>query len=76
VAEQFEADRVLRELPEVAYQLERPFILDSSAAQETFGLAPTPWRQVLAETVECYASVRPATDTPESRKKLPHAKTL
>lgn len=47
---------VLRELPEVAYQLERPFILDSSAAQAAFGLAPTPWRQILAETVEFYAS--------------------
>jgi nucleoside-diphosphate-sugar epimerase len=45
---------LLRELPEVAYQLERPFIIDSSAAEATFGIAPTPWPQVLAETVAFY----------------------
>jgi nucleoside-diphosphate-sugar epimerase len=45
---------MLRELPEVAYQTEEPFIMDSSAAQATFGLAPAPWDQVLAETVAAY----------------------
>ena len=54
---------VLRELPEVAYQTKRPFIIDSSAAQATFGLRPTPWHSVLAETVAFYqgkaASPRP-----------------
>jgi nucleoside-diphosphate-sugar epimerase len=45
---------VLRELPEVAYQLERPFIVDSSAAQSTFALSPTPWDQILAETIAFY----------------------
>jgi nucleoside-diphosphate-sugar epimerase len=38
---------VMRELPEVAYQLTEPFVLDSTAAQRTFGLAPTPWDDVL-----------------------------
>jgi nucleoside-diphosphate-sugar epimerase len=33
---------MIRELPEMQYQFERPFILDSSKMQETFGLAPTP----------------------------------
>ncbi|MGD9525478.1 NAD-dependent epimerase/dehydratase family protein [Pseudonocardia sp.] len=32
-----------RELQEVRHQFEKPFVLDSSAAQETFGLAPTPF---------------------------------
>ena len=32
----------VRELEEVRYQFTRPFVLDSRAAQETFGLAPTP----------------------------------
>lgn len=42
---------VVRELDETAYQFERPFVLDSTAATETFGLLPTPWDQALAETV-------------------------
>lgn len=38
---------VMRELPEVAYQLKDPFVLDSTAAESTFALAPTPWDDVL-----------------------------
>lgn len=45
---------LMRELPEVAYQLERPFVLDSSAAERTFGLAPTPWVEILAAQVAAY----------------------
>src|SRR5215472_5841945 len=45
---------VVRELPEVAYQMERPFIIDSSAAEAAFGLRPTPWEQVLTETIAFY----------------------
>lgn len=47
---------VIRELPEVAYQLAAPFVMDSTAAQQTFGLAPTPWEQVLHATVDHYRS--------------------
>jgi nucleoside-diphosphate-sugar epimerase len=47
---------VVRELPEVAYQMERPFIIDSTAAEATFGLVPTPWEQVLTETIAYYRS--------------------
>ena len=45
---------LVRELPAVAYQLERPFVLDSSRAQATFGLAPTAWDTVLADTIASY----------------------
>ncbi|HEY5248416.1 MAG TPA: NAD-dependent epimerase/dehydratase family protein [Dermatophilaceae bacterium] len=45
---------VMRELPEVAYQIEKPFILDSTAAQTTFGLAPTPWDDALATVIESF----------------------
>jgi nucleoside-diphosphate-sugar epimerase len=45
---------VIRELPEVAYQLQQPFVMDSSAAQDTFGSQPTPWHEVLAATVAHY----------------------
>ncbi|RYV51881.1 NAD-dependent epimerase/dehydratase family protein [Pengzhenrongella frigida] len=47
---------VMRELPEVAYQFEQPFVLDSTAAQETFGLVPTPWEAVLADVINWYRS--------------------
>jgi nucleoside-diphosphate-sugar epimerase len=45
---------MVRELREVAYQLERPFVLDSTAAQRTFGLEPTPWETTLRRHVEAY----------------------
>lgn len=45
---------VVRQLPEVAYQRERPLLLDSTAAQQTFGLAATPWDEVLAGLVRAY----------------------
>jgi len=43
---------MLRELWETRHQFERPFVLDSTAAQERFGLAPTPWETQLAETID------------------------
>jgi nucleoside-diphosphate-sugar epimerase len=47
---------MIRELPEVAYQFEDPFVLDSTAAQLTFGLAPTPWDDVLTGVIASYRS--------------------
>ncbi|MDN5933764.1 MAG: NAD-dependent epimerase, partial [Pseudonocardia sp.] len=41
----------LRELPEVRYQFAAPFVLDSTAAQRTFGLAPADLNAGLAQTV-------------------------
>jgi hypothetical protein len=46
----------MRELPEVAYQLEHDFVLDSSAAQRELGLRPTPAEQVLEAHLAAYAS--------------------
>ncbi|MFZ0160396.1 MAG: NAD-dependent epimerase/dehydratase family protein [Kineosporiaceae bacterium] len=42
---------LLRELADVRYQHDLPFVMDSSAALATFGLEPTPWQEVLAATV-------------------------
>jgi len=42
---------LLRELPEVAYQHDRPFVMDSSAAQARFDLKPTPWETILRDTL-------------------------
>ena len=41
---------MLRELDEVRYQFERPFVLDSSAFTATFGIEPTPMDEALAAT--------------------------
>jgi nucleoside-diphosphate-sugar epimerase len=49
------ASPMLRELREVTYQLERPFVLDSSAVTQTFGLEPTPMREAIAATLESVA---------------------
>jgi hypothetical protein len=45
---------VIGELAETEYQFSEDFVMDSSAAQQTFGLQPTPWNQVLAETLRSY----------------------
>jgi nucleoside-diphosphate-sugar epimerase len=49
---------LMRELPEVAYQIEDSFVLDSTAAQQTFGLEPTPWDDVLAGLLASYRGER------------------
>lgn len=45
---------LIREFAEVSYQFEDPFVLDSAAAQHTFGLAPTPWDDALAGVIASY----------------------
>jgi nucleoside-diphosphate-sugar epimerase len=42
---------LLRELEEVRHQFTEPFVLDSTAAREVFGLEPTSLDQAVAETV-------------------------
>ena len=41
----------MRELRETRHQFERPFVLDSTLTQQTFGLAPTPWEDALEATI-------------------------
>ena len=45
---------MLRELWETRHQFERPFVLDSSAAEAHFGLRPTPWEVQVEETVAAF----------------------
>lgn len=40
-----------KEMIEVQYQLQRPFVLDSSAATATFGIDPAPTDEALRETI-------------------------
>jgi nucleoside-diphosphate-sugar epimerase len=39
--------KVVRELPEMQYQLQQPFVVDSSETERTFGLAPTQLTDIL-----------------------------
>jgi nucleoside-diphosphate-sugar epimerase len=42
---------LLKALKETAYQFQRPYILDDSAARKTFGMQPTEWKQILKEVL-------------------------
>lgn len=42
---------LVRELEETRYQFVRPFVVDSSAFETTFGVAPTPMDTAIADTV-------------------------
>ncbi|MEV4630983.1 NAD-dependent epimerase/dehydratase family protein [Micromonospora sp. NPDC049523] len=44
-------DPTVREMREVLYQFQRPFVLDSTAATALFGIAPTPLDDTLTETI-------------------------
>ncbi|RNL63223.1 NAD-dependent epimerase/dehydratase family protein [Nocardioides marmoriginsengisoli] len=41
---------LLRELNELAYQWNRPYLIDDSAARAHFGMEPTPWDEVCRRT--------------------------
>ena len=41
---------LMRELRETEYQFRDDFVMDSSAAQATFGLKPTSWEEIVAVT--------------------------
>ena len=44
----------IREFGEVMHQFERPWVLDSSAAERELGLTPTPWGDVVAQVAAAY----------------------
>jgi nucleoside-diphosphate-sugar epimerase/mannose-6-phosphate isomerase-like protein (cupin superfamily) len=48
------ANPIVREVRAVGYQLDRPFIVDSSAFERTFGIRATPLKEALTATVEWY----------------------
>lgn len=45
---------ILREVNEMAYEFEEPFIVDSSAFEKTFGLKATPLDAAIPETMKWY----------------------
>ena len=44
----------IRELKETAYQRDRAFVMDDSAARTTFGIEPTPWSEILKVVIAPY----------------------
>lgn len=46
---------ILRELREVLWQFDRPFVLDATATTAEFGLRGTPWPEVVAATARAWA---------------------
>jgi hypothetical protein len=51
---------MIRELQETNYQFQAPFVMDSSDAQKHFGLAPTPWADVIGATLDSFRDQVPA----------------
>jgi nucleoside-diphosphate-sugar epimerase len=43
-----------RESLEMMYEFEKPFVVDSSQFERTFGMRATPMQQAIAETLEWY----------------------
>ena len=44
----------IRELEETAYQRDRPFVIDDTAARTTFGIDPTPWEEIMRAVIAHY----------------------
>jgi nucleoside-diphosphate-sugar epimerase len=64
-------NRTLRELPEMQYQFEEPFIVDSSKITNTLGVHATPVEQALAETLATYRAAAAESQPQPSRPHLP-----
>ena len=48
----------IREVREVGYQFQRPFVCDDSATREVIGLSPTAWREVARAVVDSFGAQR------------------
>lgn len=51
---------VLREMPEMLYEWQQPFVMDDSKFRRTFGGEPTPMRQAIRESIAWFRSHAPA----------------
>ncbi|MCM0676073.1 NAD-dependent epimerase/dehydratase family protein [Micromonospora phytophila] len=52
-------DPIAKEIREMTYQFDRPFVLDSAAATTTFGIEPTPVDDALTETLAALRAPAP-----------------
>ena len=55
-------DPGMREMIEMLYEFEEPFVVDHSKFQQAFGEQATPLREAIGETVRWYRTKRPAGD--------------
>lgn len=46
---------LLREVTGVLYQFDRPFEVDATVTEETFGIRPTPWAELIDATARAWA---------------------
>jgi nucleoside-diphosphate-sugar epimerase len=51
-------NREVRELPTTLYQFNAPFVIDDLETRSVFGIEPTPWHDVVKETIAFYANAR------------------
>jgi nucleoside-diphosphate-sugar epimerase len=56
---------LLREVDEVMYQFERPFVVDAGVTTSTFGLQPTPWDDVMDDVVRGWKHRRDVAVSPK-----------
>jgi hypothetical protein len=47
-------DPTMRELPEIIYQSEQPFVVDHSKYERAFGASTTPHREAIRKTLDWY----------------------
>ena len=64
-------NRTLRELPEMQYQFEEPFIVDSTKITHTLGVHATPIEQALPDTLATYRTAATGSQPQPSRPRLP-----
>lgn len=48
----------MRPMADTYYQFDRPFVVDDRAAREAFGIAPTPWAELVAEVADTALTAR------------------
>ena len=54
---------MVRELPELLYQFERPFVIDATDTTEAFDIVATPLTEQLRATIESYRRPTPSADS-------------
>lgn len=54
---------MMRELPEMRYQFDHPFVIDAADTTETFGITPTPLADQVAATIDSYRQPTGAVST-------------
>jgi len=54
---------MMRELAEMTYQWEQPYVLDDAKYRAAFGRGPTPWDEAISQTVRWALATYDASGT-------------